>query len=324
MQLTRRALMKGAAGTLLASALPILPARAAAITGGAAFGTYWRAMLPPDANTNAATASIETIIALVDGAMSPFLSGSEISRFNRTNNLDWMEVSAPLHAVVTESLRVAAQTDGAFEPTLGPLVHRFGFGPITGGTGGSYADIAIGDGAICKHRPDLTLDLCAIAKGYALDRMADALKALEIENFMIELGGEVLAHGTHPAGRPWQVAVEQPQQGPLNIQRVLQLNGQAVATSGDTVNFVEHAGRRYSHIIDPRTQKPVDNAIASVSVIAPTAMRADAWATALMATGLERGTKLAKTHSIPALFMVRDATGFREHSTAGFSDYVAG
>jgi thiamine biosynthesis lipoprotein len=325
MQLTRRAWMKGAAGTLLAGTLlPALPARAATTTGGAAFGTYWRATLPADADTQAAAAAIKAVIAMVDTSMSPFGATSEISRFNRARNTQWTPVSAPLHTVVAESLSVAVHTNGAFEPTLGPLVHRFGFGPITGGTGGSYADIAIRQGAIRKHRPDLTLDLCSIAKGYALDRMANALDALHIRNFMIELGGELFAQGTHPAGRPWQVAIERPIQGPIAFERVLQLEGRAVATSGDTINSVELAGRRYSHIIDPRTQKPVDNAIASVSVIAPTAMRADAWATALMAAGIEHGMDLAESHSIPALFLVREGKTIREYFTTGFSDHLAG
>lgn len=320
MTITRRDWLIGLSGAIVSTGLPgAIPGFAATdrVVGGPAFGTYWRVSLPSNADITAVTGVIESVIVSVNNSMSPYDEHSEIARFNRARTTDLVDISPSLHIVVRESLRVAALTGGAFDPTVGPLVGRFGFGPIRGDAGGSFADIAIATGKIGKARPELTLDLCGIAKGYALDRMIDAVDGLGLDYFLIELGGEVFGRG-----RNWRVGIERPLPGAETIQRIVHLDGQGLATSGDQHIFFEVGGRRYGHIVDPREARPTNNAVASISVIAPTAMEADALATGLFVLGPERGAELATNHGIPALFLLRDGTGLREIFVAGFENYI--
>lgn len=224
-----------------------------------------------------------------------------------------------LCAVVDASLRIARLSGGAFDPAVGPLVGRFGFGPIHQSPAGSYRDVAVRSDAISKSEPGLCLDLCGIAKGHALDQTVAGMHRLSVANFLIELGGEVFAHGHHPHGRAWHTAIEQPLPGPTAIQRVIRLDTLALATSADSANFYEQAGRRYSHIIDPATGQPVDNGLASVSVIAANAMTADGLATALMVMGPQRGPVMARREQIGALFIERKNAELHETMTGRFA-----
>ena len=203
----RRALIMTAVGAMAASALPSFAAGVRTI-GGDAFGSWWRAVLPADANSEQARMAIEAVIRSVDAAMSPFEASSEVVRLNGDTGRDWHAVSAGTAKVVAESLRMAELTGGAFDPTVGPLVHRYGFGPIEGGFDGGYDGVELAGRRIRKARPELTIDLCGAAKGYALDEMASALEGLGLHAFVLEAGGEVLARGAHPGGRHWQVAIE--------------------------------------------------------------------------------------------------------------------
>jgi thiamine biosynthesis lipoprotein len=289
--------------------------------GGPAFGTYWRSVVPYGTDMRSVRYAVEEVIARVDRAMSPFRADSEISFFNRKDSTDWFEASPAFCDVARHGLQVAALTDGAFEPTIGPLVHRFGFGPIMGITG-RHTDIEAGTGELRKAKAGLTLDLCGIAKGYALDAIVAGLEGAGLSNFFFELGGEVAASGLHPSGRVWQAGIERPLPGPETIERIVSLQGMALATSGTLANGMEIGGHEFGHIIDARTARPADNAIASVSVLAPTAMRADALATALLVMGVEVGAELAEREGVPALFLLRDGAGLAQVSAAGFDRHI--
>ncbi len=321
MRLTRRSVLIGAGSALLAGALPASAAGARTI-GGPAFGTSWRITLPVGTEESTIASAIHSIVGSVDAAMSPFRPESEVARLNASDSCDWQALSPVTSAVVRQSLDVAAQSRGAFDPTVGPIVGRYGFGPIRKPSIGSYLEIAARKDAVKKSEPGLTLDLCGIAKGHALDRMVAVFDGLPVTNYLIELGGEVFARGAHPDGRAWQVGIERPVPGPTTLQRIVQFDGQALATSSDAVNGYTIAGRRYSHIIDPHRGEPTDNNIASVSVFMPAAAMADALATALMAMGPEAGTALAEHEEIPALFLVREGDALREIMTGGFADAV--
>lgn len=318
---SRRGVLIAAAGLLFSD---LLPARAAGVRviGGPAFGTSWRITLPAAIHDGDIVTRIRAIVGSVDAAMSPFRPDSELSRFNVARTRDWQAMSPRTCAVIRESLDIAARSQGAFDPTVGPIVGRFGFGPIREGSAGSYRGIAVRDDAVRKAEPGLTLDLCGIAKGHALDRMVAALDVARIANFLVEVGGEVFARGTHPDGRAWQVGVERPLPEPTGVQRIVRLGASALATSGDAVNGYTIAGRRYSHIIDPSRGEPVDNGIASVSVFMPAAATADALATALVAMGPEAGAAFAEREKIAALFVIREGGGLREIMTGGFADTV--
>jgi thiamine biosynthesis lipoprotein len=210
MPITRRGFL--AAGTALGLSLTVVPPAEARTTafGGLAFGGTWRVVGSDDLNEQALRAPIEAVLASIDQDMSPWRGDSAVSRFNTSPHTGWHSASQDLCTVVGESLAIAQLTDGAFDPTIGPTVARFGFGPITEG-GGNISDLTLGDGQIGKADPRLTLDLCGIAKGYALDRIIGVLRAGGVTNALVELGGEIAALGIHPDGRPWQVAIERPQ-----------------------------------------------------------------------------------------------------------------
>ncbi|MEX0957178.1 MAG: FAD:protein FMN transferase [Rhizobiaceae bacterium] len=321
MNLTRRALLAGAGS--LALVRPVAAASSSvAVVEGPAFGATWRAVIEAGSDLQALATALQGVVASVNAAMSPFRPGSEIGRFNASNDTDWFALSQQTCDVVTEALRVAGVTGGAFDPTMGGVVGQFGFGPISRRSNGGHADISVRAGAVRKALPDLTLDLCGIAKGYALDRMADGIERAGVENYLLEVGGEVAARGRHPAGRAWQVGVERPETVEPALQRIVAMAGDAMATSGDRVNSYVTGGRRYSHIIDPHERWPADAGLASVSVLAPTGMQADAMATALFAMGSRAGPDFAQRSGLPALFLVRENAGVREIMTGGFADRI--
>jgi thiamine biosynthesis lipoprotein len=313
---TRRRFLAGTGAALLAG--PLHAAPDLRVLQGPAFGAGWQLTVPDGADSGAVVAAVTAIVASVDGAMSPFNPASEVARFNRSDSTDWQVMSPETLATVRVALAVAQRTGGAFDPTVGGLVGRYGFGPITRQTLGSHADISLRDGALRKTRSDLTLDLCGIAKGHALGRIVAALEALGLSDFFVELGGEVQARGMHPAGRHWRAGVERPDPAGTAVQRVVELSGEALATSGDRANGYTHGGRRYGHIIDPGSRAPAESALASVSVFAATGTEADALATALFAMGPERGAAYASAANIPALFLLRDGAGIREITTGAF------
>lgn len=168
----------------------------------------------------------------------------------------------------------------------------------------------------------MTIDLCGVAKGYALDLMRDALGGLGVNDFMIELGGEVFAQGRHDAGRHWQVAIERPVASTSSLAHLIELDGQAIATSGVTVNSYDMAGRRYSHIIDPRQRAPVDGDILSASVISDTGMQADGLATTLVAMQLDEATAFAERLGLDAAIQVRNKKGATTIMTGRFADLL--
>lgn len=316
MRLDRRGLLLGGGAFLAGRAWPAR-ADASVVVGGPAFGSYWRAVLPADSDTAAARAAIGAVVSSVDAAMSPYRADSEIGRFNRDASPGGRRVSAPTRAVVAEALEIARLTGGVFDPTVGPLVARYGFGPVHG-TPGGLDTLAVRDDRIEKTQGATTLDLCGIAKGHALDRAAGALAALGLANVLVEMGGEIHAAGRHPAGRAWQVAVEAPAPGPLSVQRIVSLENERIATSGVAPNGYRGGARSTTHIIDPRTGRPVAGDLAAVSVVSASGARADALATALMVLGADAGAELAEREAIPALFLVRDGAGLREVMTGGF------
>ncbi|MBV0893040.1 FAD:protein FMN transferase [Paracoccus sp. Z118] len=319
-RLSRRTLLAAAPALLAAPAL----ARSAGPSEtlqGAAFGTGWRVTLPVDA-PRPPVARIAALLAEVDAQMSPWRADSEIGRFN--GGLREMPVATDTAAVTRAALRLAEASGGAFDPTVGPLVSRWGFGPIAGESRREgWRGIEAGDRGIGKADAGLTLDLCGIAKGYALDRLAALLLDAGTRDVLVDLGGELAAHGRHPSGRDWHVAVEDPREGATGAAEILRLGGRAVATSGDKVNGYTLAGRRYGHIIDPPAAEPVAGALASVSVVADSGMEADGWATALFAAGEGRGPALAEARGIAALFLFRDGDGLRRHMTAALAAHLA-
>jgi thiamine biosynthesis lipoprotein len=171
---------------------------------------------------------------------------------------------------------------------------------------------------------DIQLDFSAIAKGYAVDAVAELLASNGIENYLVEVGGELRASGQKQNGDLWRIAIEKPSLPQGGIQQVVDLKNVAVATSGDYRNYFEKNGKRYSHTIDPRTGYPVDHKLVSVTVIAATAAKADALATAMMVLGPEQTLLFAEQHSIPVYILVKQSEGFEVQYSQAFHDHLSG
>jgi thiamine biosynthesis lipoprotein len=294
---------------------------AVTVLGGPAFGSTWRVVMPNGDAAKSVDALVTAVVADTDRSMSPYLEESELTRFNRAAADAWQRCSPDLTFVASAALAMARFTGGAFDPTVGPIVGRLGFGPITGAKARPQ-DLEVGATGMRKTVPGLTLDLCGIAKGHALDRITDGLKAIGVTSALVELGGEVRGLGDHPDGRPWRVGIARPDGAAGAVQRIVAPKGLALATSGNDRQGIEFGPRGITHLIDPRVGHSVPAAPASVSVLADSAMLADALATALMVLGPERGPQFAREQAIRALFVNRDGEGWRDTMTAGFDRHV--
>lgn len=307
---------------------------------GATMGTLYSvqvADLPSGVERQELKERIDAELDSVDSLMSTYRDDSELSGFNRSRTTDWFPVSPALAAVVQEALRTSRVSDGAFDATVGPLVNLWGFGPDAGtDTRPTDAEIAqtktrvgyhklsvLSDPpALKKAAPTLYLDLSAIAKGYGVDRLAELLDGIGIPDYLIEIGGELRGRGYNGQGLPWRIAVERPDPRKRVVHGILTLRDGAMATSGDYRNFFEQDGEHYSHIIDPKTGRPVTHKLASVTVLAPRAVPADALATAFLVLGPQAGLTLAESLGIPALFILRTPEGYSELRTSALADHL--
>ena len=311
--------------------------------GGETMGTRWSVRLGARTGTDlhALHAGIQQQLDQVVAQMSTWEPDSDISRYRRAAPGHWFALPAAFAAVLDCAIEVADASDGAFDPTIGPLVDLWGFG--SAGTprrvpSDEEVERELGRGGWRRlQRRDrgrellqpggLQLDLSAIAKGYGADQVAAHLRACGVAAALVEVGGEIRAYGRKPDGGPWRVLVESTadEQAPVDElpARVVVLQDAAVATSGDRWHRFEHWGRRYTHTLDPRTGVPVGDAAASVTVIAADAMHADAWATALTVMGAKTGLEFARRHALAARFVTRDGDRLREAMTAPFEAYLA-
>lgn len=289
--------------------------------------------LPEGADKASLQQEIDALLQTVNAQMSTWDPDSELSRFNSSESLDWFPVSAATAEVCLAAKRVAAETGGAFDVTVGPLVNLWNFGPeqydeqVPSEDQLRQTTQRVGDGlfaarldppALKKLHPDVYVDLSAIAKGYGVDVVADFLEEQEVAHYMVEIGGEVRTRGSRGDGKPWRMGIETPTDAGRGVQTVLHLNDAALATSGDYRNYFETGGRRFSHVVDPRSGQPVEHGLASVSVIAEHCIDADAYATALMVLGPESGYNWALSRDMAVLIIIRDSETFIEKSTPGF------
>ncbi|MRX49479.1 FAD:protein FMN transferase [Paracoccus sp. S-4012] len=274
------------------------------VLDGRAFGSHWRVTLPAGRNAGRHRPAIEALLADIDAQMSPWQPDSAVSAFNAAPRGEH-PAPADLAGVTATALAIAAESGGWFDPTVGPLVAHWGFGPIRGSERPDWRGLSAGEGHLAKAEAGLTLDLCGIVKGFALDRVVALLEAAGERDLLADLGGELAARGRHPSGRGWSVAVEEARRGlPGGAAALLRLDSAAVATSGLAAQRYEIGGQRVGHIIDPRARAPQAGRLASVTVAAADATRADAWATALFAAGEVEGPALATRAGLDALFLI--------------------
>ncbi len=344
-RLSRRDLLRNAKG--LALATPLLSVAACEDGGdlgrsltfsGPTMGTSYSvslAGLPPGHERRDLAAGIAGILGDVDARMSNWRADSEVSRFNRAPVGAWTAISPDTRTVVEAAVKVGRLTDSAFDPTIGPLVDLWGFGPAPSDgvpaarriaalrewVGLRHLRLQQAGNAVAKAEPELEINLSGIAKGFAVDRLAAYLEAADCRSYLVEVGGELRAKGHSPRGRPWRIGVEKPDARHKAVHRTVSLEQGAIATSGNYRNFFQAEGTLFSHIIDPRSGAPVEHGLASVTVIAPTTMEADALSTALMVLGPEAGAELAERLGLAALFVVKDGRHLDDIVLPAFERY---
>ena len=293
---------------------------------GQTMGTTWSVRVSaPAAEGPALRATVQGAVDEVDRLMSTWKPDSELSHFNAAPAGELTAISQPTAEVFAVAQTVHRASGGAFDVTVGPLVDAWGFG--AGATGEApteellvslladvgqrhvHLDTTSAPPTLSKDLARLRCDLSAVAKGYGVDRAAAALHAAGASRFLVEVGGEVRAAGERPQGGPWRVGVQRPDASVGDTSAMAELRDEAMATSGDYRNYREVGGRRVSHIIDPRTGRPIEHHLASVSVVLPTAADADAWATALSVLGPDEGLRVADERGLAALLLVRAADG---------------
>jgi thiamine biosynthesis lipoprotein len=289
-----------------------------------------------EANRERLTSLAREALDGVDEHMSTYRPESEIEQFNR-GGTEPFAASQDLLEVVAEAQRVARLTGGAFDITVGPLVDVWGFGPsgatetpdeetlraLVAVTGFEQLVVDVEGGTLRKAQADCRIDLSAIAKGFAADRVSEGLAQQGLPHHMVEVGGEVRARGLNGSGKVWRIGIERPTTQGRSVQLVVPLADLSLATSGDYRNFFERDGVRISHTIDPRTGRPISHDLASVSVIHASCMTADALATALGVLGPDEGFGLAERHGLRAYFLVRIADGiFEERQTSVWSALI--
>jgi len=278
---------------------------------------------------------IDSLLDVFDMSVSMWEPQSVISKINRGEEVKCDSIFIATYHIARH---VAEESNGAFDYTVGPLVNAWGFGfkdrqkvdqalvdsllPLV-----DYNNVSLDGDRIIMQKEGINFDFNAVAQGYSVDLVGEFLSSKGIENYLIDIGGEVLAIGEKPGKGPWVVGIEKPSTDELSertLETTLELKDRAMATSGNYRKFYEENGVRYSHTIDPETGFPVTHTLLSVSVIADDCGTADAWATAFMVMGLEKGKKILESgNDLEAYFIYSGEDGSLEtYITGGMEDLL--
>ncbi len=307
---------------------------------GATMGTTWRArVVQPDGLTTEAVGTLlRESIAFVVARMSPWESASDLGRFRAAAPGTWVPLHAATFTVLRRALEVAALTGGRYDPTIGRLTDALGFGPTDPAAAAlpgspaeaaaradtGYTRVPLDPERLAVFQPGgLQLDLCSIAKGYAVDLALERLASAGVHSCFVEIGGEARGRGCKPDGQPWWCLIEPPAaQGHGLPGMVAAACDLALATSGNTLRRRSLPDGELGHIISPLPEHPVDPVLESVTVTAATCMEADVFATALFLLGAERGVAFAADHGLSALFVERLPSGHRESWSPNFAELL--
>ncbi|MEM8774296.1 MAG: FAD:protein FMN transferase [Pseudomonadota bacterium] len=265
--------------------------------------------------------AIDQTLAEVNSSMSNWDSDSEISKFNASDGSKPVLISEQLAKVMQAAFEVHEASEKAFDVTLGPLIDLWGFGERTPQSSvpsntqvreamkktglNQVITLDTNSNTLSKQHPEASIFLAAIAKGHGIDELAATLQGMGIDNYLVEIGGDLVTSGKNPNGVNWRIGIEQPFGGDRAVEKVIEISNLGMATSGDYRNYFEQDGIRYSHIIDGNTGRPITHKTASVTVLGENALFADAWATALLVLGQEKGMRISENFDIAAFFISR-------------------
>jgi thiamine biosynthesis lipoprotein len=280
-------------------------------------------------------ADVEAVFRLVDEKLSNWREDSEISRINRNKTTDWIPAAPEIVRLIAVARDVGDKTGGCYDLTVKPIFDLWGFSKhenrvptdaeiaaARAHVGMDKLELDLENNRLRKKDPEVQIDLSSIAQGYTVAVLAQLLEARGIRSYLAEVGGEMKVKGTKADGSPWRVAIEKPTPFAREVQRVLDLQeerGTAVMTAGTYRNFFEDQGKTYSHILDPRTGRPVTHGLLSVSILHEDPTLADAWDTALLCVGEVEGARIAEAEHLKALFIYRDGDELKERLSPEFS-----
>ena len=278
---------------------------------------------------------VDQVLVDINQLMSTYIPNSELSQFNQWNSIEPFDMSPQTIDVLNEAKRLGDISAGILDVTVGPLVNLWGFGPqnrpekiptdelikatqqLVG-----LDKLTVGPTWASKSNANLYVDLSTIAKGYAVDQVAELLQAHKISNFLVEIGGEMRVSGIKASGKNWIIAIEKPETQQRSVQEFISIGNNAVATSGDYRIYYEQDGVRYSHLINPTTGYPITHNVVSVTVVHPSSMTADGLATALIVMGKENALALAAKYDIAVYLITKENDGFTEYTSAKFEQLV--
>ncbi|WP_371742286.1 FAD:protein FMN transferase [Aestuariibacter sp. A3R04] len=280
--------------------------------------------------------AIDERLVHINKLMSTYDPTSELSRFNQRRYTTPYTLSDETAKVVKEAIRLGKLSNGVLDVTVGPLVNMWGFGPNKRPekvpSAEQIADVrkyvgldklTLNGNALSKTHPMLYVDLSTIAKGYGVDQVADIMESRGISNYLVEIGGEMRVKGERGNGEAWLIAIEKPVTTERAVQKIVSIGTNAIATSGDYRNYYEVDGKRYSHLIDPRTGQPITHNLVSVTVVHPSSMTADGLATAFNVMGWDEAIALAKQEGLAVFLIKRTEDGFEEYASPHFEDIVS-
>jgi len=279
--------------------------------------------------------AIDARLVEINKLMSTYDPTSELSRFNQNRYTTPFPLSDETSLVVTEAIRLGKLSHNVLDVTVGPLVNLWGFGPnkrpekvpseeqiseVREYVG--LDKISISEQGLKKTHPMVYVDLSTIAKGYGVDQVAAIMEKHDLHNYLVEIGGEMRVKGERGNGEEWLIAIEKPVSTERSVQKIVSIGTNAIATSGDYRNYYEMDGKRYSHLIDPRTGKPITHNLVSVTVVDPSSMTADGLATAFNVMGWDEAKALAEKEHLAVFLIRRTADGFEEYASPEFDTMV--
>lgn len=319
----------------------VMPENKAHVLQGKTMGTVWRVSMTGVDQTRAEKirTMIEQQLSQDDQELSTWKSDSVLSRFNQYRGTAPQPVSENMADIIIQSLRIGEKTHGAMDITVGPLVNLWGFGPqqqpvktpsarqvqiAKSQTGLQHLTVIQKHSGplLQKTLPELYVDLSTVGEGFATDHLARLMEQLGISNYLVSVGGAVLTRGLNAQGKPWRVAIQKPTDRENVVEARVDLQGHGISTAGNYRNYYELEGKRISHIIDPSNGQPITHKLVSATVIATTALEADAWDTGLMVLGPEKARQVALKENLAVYLITKDEQGFRHWMSPQFSAFI--
>ncbi|WP_409307044.1 FAD:protein FMN transferase ApbE [Pectobacterium sp. B1J-3] len=308
---------------------------------GKTMGTYYSVKISGELEDDKAQLQqeIERLLEQANDEISTYRAHSTLSKFNQYQGTDPQPISEGMADIILAAQRIGRATDGAMNITVGPLVNLWGFGPqkqpvtIPSQQQIDLAKQKVGLNHLTlfsdfrgewlqKDRPDLYVDLSTLGEGYGADILAQLMTRKGITNYLVSVGGAISSRGINSEGKPWRVAIQKPTDQENAMQAAVNLQGYSISTSGSYRNYFEQDGKRYSHVIDPETGRPITHQLVSVTVIAPTALEADGWDTGLMVLGTEKALTIAEKQGLAVYLITKTDNGFSAIMTPQFKSFL--